>query len=413
MLQVNMRLQRLASSLFRNVDGSVAILTALALPVLLGGIAFGAEVGLWHMKQREMQHAADVAAYSAAIRLQKHDNQSTLEAVALNVARQSGFDPSKGSITVTTPPTSGPNAGNAKMVAVSLTQNVDRYITSIFSRTAVTVAGRAVAGFTGLPVCTLALSPSAPTALATKASSTSSFDCLAASNSVANNAFSTAGSSSFTAACVYSSGGYATNGSSGFRLTDCPSVVTNADPTIDPYSDVAFPTSASTCVHGNIGSNNVATTVSPGHYCSLSLSGDITFQPGLYIVDGNIASNGQSLTGSGVTFAFGGSANLSGSVSMNLSAPTSGTYSGLLFFGDRDATLENHKITGSTGSTLQGALYFPTGDLEYSGSSATTNGCTQVIANTILFSGNSTIRSSCELAGTRDLIIGKSVALAE
>jgi len=189
--------------------------------------------------------------------------------------------------------------------------------------------------------------------------------------------------------------------------------VENADPTPDPYSDVSFPTSASSCISGNLGSNNVNTTVSPGHYCALSLSGHITFQPGLYIVDGSISSNGQDLTGTGVTFALGGNVSLTGSVGINLSAPTSGTYSGLLFFGDRDATMEDHKITGNTGSTLQGAIYFPTGNLEYTGSSANTNGCTQVIANTILFSGNSTVRSSCQLAGTRDLTIGNTVSLAE
>jgi Flp pilus assembly protein TadG len=403
--------------------GSVAVLFAVATPIVIGGIGMGGEVGLWYLKQRQIQHAADLAAYSVASRLARHEGQSTLNAIALNAAQLSGFDQTRGTITVNTPPTSGPNSGATNMVEVLLTQSVDRYFSAIFSRSAVQVSGRAVAKSSGLTVCALALSPTAASALATKASSASSFDCLAASNSTSNTSFSTAGSSSFSATCVYSSGGYATNGSSGFSLTLCPSVVQNADPTPDPYSDVAVPTAPTPCISGNIGSNNVNTTVTPTltladgtkyiHYCSLSPSGNVTLGSGVYIVDGNMSTNGQSLTGSGVTFVVGGSVNLTGSLSMDLRAPTTGTYSGLLFFGGRGATIQNNKISGSTGSTLQGAVYFPSGNLEYTGSSLTTNGCTQVIAYTILFSGNSTLRSSCSAAGTRDFTIGKSIALAE
>lgn len=403
--------------------GSVAITFAVASPVVIGGIGMGAEVGLWYMKQRQIQHAADLAAYSAASRLTRHEGTAVLNAIALNAARLSGFDPTRGTITVNTPPTSGSNTGATNMVEVLLTQSVDRYFSLIFSTSAVQVSGRAVAKSSGLTVCALALSPSGASALSTKASSASSFDCLAASNSTSSTSFSTAGSSTFSATCVYSSGGYATNGSSGFSLTVCPSIVQNADPTSDPYSDISVPTAPTACISGSIGSNGVNTTVTPTlsladgtkyiHYCSLSPSGNVTFGPGVYIIDGNMATNGQSLTGSGVTFVVGGSTNLSGSLAMNLSAPTSGTYSGLLFFGGRSATIQSQKVTGSSSSSLQGAIYFPSGNLEYSGSSATTNGCTQLIAYTILFSGNSTVKSSCSAAGTRDFTIGKSITLAE
>jgi hypothetical protein len=185
---------------------------------------------------------------------------------------------------------------------------------------------------------------------------------------------------------------------------------------------VPAPTAA--CVNGSIGSNNTTTNVPAPtrslpdgtkyqRYCSLSLTGNVIFPPGVYIVDGQMSSNGQSISGTGVTFVLMGSVNLSGNVTLNLSAPTSGPYSGLVFFGDRDATLENVQITGTSASVVQGAVYFPTGTLDYTGNSSTTNGCTQVIANTITFSGNSSIKSSCTGIGTRTFSLGSSVALVE
>jgi uncharacterized membrane protein len=38
----------------------------MVLPVLLGFVSLGAEVGHWYLAQREMQGAADAAAISAA-----------------------------------------------------------------------------------------------------------------------------------------------------------------------------------------------------------------------------------------------------------------------------------------------------------------------------------------------------------
>jgi Flp pilus assembly protein TadG len=46
--------------------GVVAVVTAMVLPVLLGFVSLGAEVGHWYLAEREMQGAADAAAISAA-----------------------------------------------------------------------------------------------------------------------------------------------------------------------------------------------------------------------------------------------------------------------------------------------------------------------------------------------------------
>src|SRR3954470_23483305 len=46
--------------------GAIAVVTAVALPLLIGFTSLGVEVGHWHLTQRQMQGAADAAAISAA-----------------------------------------------------------------------------------------------------------------------------------------------------------------------------------------------------------------------------------------------------------------------------------------------------------------------------------------------------------
>ena len=51
-----------------DVYGGAAIIMALMTPVIIGGLAFGAEVGGWELTKRQQQNAADTAAFAAATR---------------------------------------------------------------------------------------------------------------------------------------------------------------------------------------------------------------------------------------------------------------------------------------------------------------------------------------------------------
>ena len=46
--------------------GNVSIIVALCLPMVIGGAAFGIEVGYWRYDQVRLQQAADAAAYAGA-----------------------------------------------------------------------------------------------------------------------------------------------------------------------------------------------------------------------------------------------------------------------------------------------------------------------------------------------------------
>jgi hypothetical protein len=119
-----------------------------------------------------------------------------------------------------------------------------------------------------------------------------------------------------------------------------------------------------------------------------------TLKPGIYIINGSLTVNGGSpVTGTGVTFYFpaGGSLNLSNGATFNLTAPTSGTYDGILFYQNRSNSTAV-SIQGGTTSTLVGILYFPDANLTLSGGSSTST-YASVVASTLTFSGGITLKN--------------------
>src|SRR5579871_6218214 len=75
--------------------GSVSIITALTLTVLLGCVGLGLEVGSWYLQQRDMQNAADSAAIAAAT-----NGRANYDVEAKAVAAQYGFTDGSNGITV-------------------------------------------------------------------------------------------------------------------------------------------------------------------------------------------------------------------------------------------------------------------------------------------------------------------------
>jgi hypothetical protein len=149
---------------------------------------------------------------------------------------------------------------------------------------------------------------------------------------------------------------------------------------------------------------NSDTTLSAGVYCDgISISGGaaVHFNPGTYILLGGgiKITGGGSLTGTGVTlfntgnasYSYGGF-DISGSTAINLSAPTTGNLAGILFFQDPAVgAAGGSKINGDSTSIINGALYFPTTSLDFSGGAA--GQYTILIADTISITGNSNVKS--------------------
>ncbi len=116
-------------------------------------------------------------------------------------------------------------------------------------------------------------------------------------------------------------------------------------------------------------------TVTPGNYQGISIAPsfgnrNVNLNPGTYVISGpgglSFQGNG-TVSGTGVTFYLsGGAVNFANSQTIQLTAPTNGTYAGILFFqsaGNGSAAT----INGGGGSQLQGALYFPGATLTMNG----------------------------------------------
>lgn len=163
------------------------------------------------------------------------------------------------------------------------------------------------------------------------------------------------------------------------------------------------------------GANTI--TLSPGVYqggISITGAANVTFNPGMYILAGGgftVNNSAAVIKGTGVTFynTTGPSGTgfapfaISGASSSSLSAPTTGTYKGILFFTDRSITAGTAGYTNSGASTIttDGVWYFPTTTVQFNGSSSG-SGYTSIVAYQLsLGSGTESIGSDySSLGGT-------------
>ncbi|BCG95637.1 pilus assembly protein TadG-related protein [Mesorhizobium sp. 131-2-1] len=394
------------------MGGNVAVIFAFALPVVVGGAGLGVETSLWYYSSLKLQAVADAAAYAGALEKIAGSDNPTIVAAATQSATSNDFV-APGTIEVNTPPLSGPNTAK-KAVEVIVKHNLDRYFTAIFNSTPVPQRARAVALITDASkACVLALSPSAVQAALFSGNTTVNLTgCSVMSDSVAADAIRTQGSATIKADCLITVGGMVLNNP---VTTTCSSNLTKALPASDPYSSLPTPTGGNPCK--SVNGNKTTQTLQPGTYCSgMDLKGNVTLQPGVYVVQGGMKVNANAVVaGSGVTIFMAGSntVSMNGTATVTLSAPTSGTYSGVLFYGDRTGAAAQSTFNGTATSLLTGAIYFPRQQVNYLGNFSGNGGCTQVVADTIQWSGSTTIKQNCTSLGMKDIPATQSVQLVE
>src|SRR5436190_1911593 len=409
------RLNRLADrfrSLIRDEVGSTAVVLAASMPLVIGGAAFGVETSYWYYKDLQLQAAADAAAYAGALEKRAGSKNPAAFQAATAIATTNGYVPSIGTAVLNSPPLTGTHK-NAKAVEVILQENQPRFFSSLFIQTPVVIKGRAVAIFENAgSACILALDTSADKAALFSGSSTSKFKgCSVMANSLASNAVTVQGSGKLETSCIYSVGGVSLG--SGAVLADCKSAQTGVSPVSDPYSDVDAPVASGPC------QSTSGSTLQPGSYCSgMTLGGTKTLDPGVYFVSGgNLKINANAnISGSGITFYLTGGARVSinGTAKVKLSAPTTGPYAGILFFGDRtNIGAAKNSFNGTAGSLLTGAIYFASQAVQFLGNFSGIDGCTQVVGLTVEWSGNADISKDCTAHGMRDIPATQLVKLVE
>jgi hypothetical protein len=166
------------------------------------------------------------------------------------------------------------------------------------------------------------------------------------------------------------------------------------------------------------GTNLVAGTYCGGITVSNGATG-VVFGSGNYIIKGGgiTFGGGATASGSGVMFYLTGtnatyaSATIANGVTVNFSAPTSGTYQGILFFQDRSITsASNATFAGGASMTLNGSLYFPTTSVSYS-NGVGNSGYTAIVSSGLSFAGGASFKY--DSTGQKTGLFNSALALVQ
>lgn len=410
-------------ALWRDRRGAYSIVTALMMPVLVGFTGFGTEVGLWYFDHQKMQGAADAAAYSAEMAYTA-GNTSGYQTEAKAVAAQYGFVDGSGGTTVTVnqPPSSGPHTATPAAIEVIIQQPQQRLFSAVFTTSTLDVDARAVATQTtgssgGATGCVLALDPTAAGAVTLFNNALlPNPNCGIVSDSSSSSGI-TLTNNAVVDGPTSSHGGDALSNNAALKNSEN---LTNAPTVSDPYASDSPPSAPSCTTQTSSGSGVQRSTlqlkpdttvngVGVAHFCSgLNFTNNfaVNFQPGVYFIDSQLVfGNNAVITGTGVTLVINGNYAISigNNATVDLSAPTSGSTSGIVFFGGRSATSSVvQDFSNNTILNLTGAIYFPNQILNFdnNASSAGSNGCTQLIAREVQLSNNVSLGSNCSGAGT-------------
>ena len=410
--------------LYRDRRGNALVIAAAALPLVLGSAGLASDTIQWTLWKRQLQRAADSAAMAGVYA--KVQDQDYTTAVNADLGHNNHVG-----ITTTVTPNSPPPTGafSADLMAVRVTLAVQKQLnfSSFFLSTAPTITASATATIVpGGEYCVVSLENTSVTGINATGSTDVNLGCGMITNSTSLNAAVATGSSEVIASPIAAVGGIPASTHWGPGTTLQPFTVAQ----VDPFAAVNPPT-GQTC-NGNtnvsnsqtqtIGAANVTTCVG-----SLSIAGTATLKGTIYVDGGSLTIGTQANvtcdlctivlsnhnTASNATI---GNFEVTGSPTMHWTAPTDGTYKGILIYQDRravDGTSNNlqNKLRGSSTSYFEGAFYFPKQELEFTGATGMNSNCLQLVSRRVKFSGNSAISNTCPIGSGASSFDGRRVRL--
>jgi Flp pilus assembly protein TadG len=454
MRRIYARLACVARSHWRNLrnnETGTVVAFLVAIPVLAGTLAIGLETGQLYRVKRQMQGAADAAALAGSIDRIAAKANDVVTATARYEAQRNGFTNGQNGVVVTVngPPTSGANIAPTGAVEVIITKATNFSFGNVINNW----MGKSTAGFTmrvrsvaaqgsyststsSAEGCMLALTTAAEQGLSFTSFNNFHSDCTLISNgsSTSNDSSASVYLANFnnaTLKSVWTRGSFFKASYNGVSLTDAAKV-NQTTAVVDPYATLANP-APGTCTYNPFSAPGGASiTLSPGTYCgglTVSSYNNVYFNPGTYYIangdlritsDNNVNCNGCT-GGAGVTFVMtqttGNNNDIGGVVissqnTVQLSAPNSGSFAGVLFYQDRRAAVGTmtsatkiFQLTSLNVATLIGAIYFPNNRIDVSSINNTglnsSSGCTVWIGRYIKFSSyNNNYVGNCGTFGT-------------
>ncbi len=396
---------------FTDESGTVLLIVAFGMVGIMGFMALAVDVGQLRYQRRNLQRVADGAALAGALEMAScygTPNCTNMQNAAKSAAIENGLTPDTVVINCATPPTTGtiliinnppcaqgsadPNNGKSAYVEALVTQPQPTLFAGLLGTTSVALAARAEAA-PASSTCIYALNPTGSGTLTVDALAAVTASCGIMVQSTSTSALSCGNLAAVSAPRISVMGGV-----SPFLCVITPAPQTNVSSmtTADPLANLPTPsvpacgTTTISPFHGAPAA--VTVTSSAVFYADQAYCGGITilsgasasFQPGTYALTsanggaarspGGLTINlGTSVTGTGVTFYnYGPSGgitfvqpvvNLGG---IHFTAPTTGTYAGILFFQPGNNTSQATLIGSSVYNTaLEGAYYFPKAKVLY------------------------------------------------
>jgi hypothetical protein len=412
--------------LIRDRSGNVLFIATASLPVVIGAGGLATDTIQWTLWQKEMQRQADSAALAGAYA--KAQSADVTANATADINRYS-FVTLSAAPTIENAPTVGSYAGNTNAVRVVLQTSQKLPFSSLFLSTAPTLKAEATAAVVSNGnYCVLSFENTATAGITMQGNATVNMGCGMATNSTAATAVVAGGSASIYATPVSAVGGVPASSNYATGTVLLPHSISQQD----PYATLPMPDVPPGCSSNNIQSQpnstvNVPNPTGVACYSGMNLKGTVNFAPGTYIIDGGSLNFGSQavVTGTGVTFILTSDnatsnpssiATLStnGSANIQLTAPSSGTYQGVLIYQDRRALDSGtNTINGNASSKLQGAIYMPSQAVSFSGTSGMDTQCVQILARRVTFIGNNNITNNCpagsgssSFTGTRVQLVG-------
>ena len=220
------------------------------------------------------------------------------------------------------------------------------------------------------------------------------------------------GGASLSARNIFLAGGYTL--AAGAVMTASKHLTTHTSPVADPYFRLAVP-SYPGCTRNRYRLDQQKTeTISPGVYCGgIEVAGGATIHldPGTYILDrGDFVVGGDgTVSGTDVTLILTsrtgsnyGAVDFHAGSTIELTAPARAAAAGIpgiAIWVDGNVPATGDTFGGGSTQNVNGAIYLPGRRVRYSGGSPSTTRCSQLIARSVTFIGNSYFRHDCTGAG--------------
>ena len=442
-------LPRLLKKLQQDEQGSIMAWTALGLVSLLGAAALTVDMGYMYVLNNQLQTTADAAASAAVKEL---PDQGAALAAAQDIVQKNMPSAAHGNVitaadvqfgnwnsaTRTFTDAGSPlNAVRVNARRDNTNNNAARtFFASALGFSDVSIGAQAIAlqGEGTGPACLISLEASADNAFNMNSNAQIDVEgCGVYVNSTHSSALSLSANAFLHADSISVVGGF----DDGVNTDVSPAPDTDALATPDPlaYLQQSLPTqdghnhnftSAPSQGTGNPANYcdftnrtllaNQFVTLNPGIYCGgleLRSNSGATLNPGMYIMKPSTTKPGKlllnsntAIAGTGVFMYFTGSLSGVGSVidlnsnsSVNLTAPASGPYAGVVFFQDPNLVGHLNRLRSNSNKRYVGAVYLPTNDvlMDSNGEININSNCSVFIARRFQFDSNA------RFTGTYDL----------